>query len=239
MSAIVQACEALGRAVSTDELTGVFSHLIAGLGFERFAYLNARPQGERPVLFSTYPAAWVEHYIGQNYQSVDPVILNSGASVVPFAWGMGAEKRDLRGRGRKLFKEAGDWGIHIGLTVPLHSPRGSWAAITVASGERDQTFLRAMGENRALLQFMAGYYHTGAERLCFPVEGKPKVKLTPREIECLRWTALGKSAWEISSIIRLSETTVTGYIESAKRKLGVFSKSHAVVKAIMEGLIAL
>jgi LuxR family quorum-sensing transcriptional regulator LasR len=33
-------------------------------------------------------------------------------------------------------------------------------------------------------------------------------KLTPRESECLKWTAQGKSTWEIAKIFGCSEATV-------------------------------
>jgi DNA-binding CsgD family transcriptional regulator len=63
------------------------------------------------------------------------------------------------------------------------------------------------------------------------------VVLYPRERECLLWTARGKTAWEISNILNLSQQTVTAYLKSATQKLGVHSKTHAVVKAILFGLI--
>ena len=44
------------------------------------------------------------------------------------------------------------------------------------------------------------------------------------------WTAEGKSSWDISQILSISESTVNFHINSAKRKLGVYSKPHAVAK---------
>ena len=62
--------------------------------------------------------------------------------------------------------------------------------------------------------------------------------LTPRERECLLWTAHGKTAWEIGQILGISDGTVVFHLKNATRKFNVFTKYHAVVKAIMLGLIS-
>ncbi len=63
-------------------------------------------------------------------------------------------------------------------------------------------------------------------------------RLSPRERECLLWVARGKTSWEISGILHISEVTVNNMIASARRKLGVASRSQAVARAIALGLIA-
>ncbi|MGO8666484.1 helix-turn-helix transcriptional regulator, partial [Rhizobium ruizarguesonis] len=50
-------------------------------------------------------------------------------------------------------------------------------------------------------------------------EDGPSEALTRREIECLRWSAAGKSSDEIALILDLSSHTVAGYLTSAMRKL--------------------
>jgi LuxR family quorum-sensing system transcriptional regulator CciR len=62
-------------------------------------------------------------------------------------------------------------------------------------------------------------------------------ELSDREKACLRWTALGKSSWEIGQILSISENTVIFHIKNAMRKLGVRSRTLAAVKAIQLGLI--
>ncbi|WP_274609093.1 helix-turn-helix domain-containing protein [Mesorhizobium sp. L-8-10] len=62
--------------------------------------------------------------------------------------------------------------------------------------------------------------------------------LSPRERECLRWVAEGKTAWETSVILGLSVSTVRCYLESARHKLGATCNTHAVAKAIKADLLA-
>ena len=63
------------------------------------------------------------------------------------------------------------------------------------------------------------------------------IDLSDREKACLRWTALGKSSWEIGRILMISENTVIFHIKNAMRKLGVNNRTLAAVKAVQLGLI--
>ena len=66
-----------------------------------------------------------------------------------------------------------------------------------------------------------------------------KGKLTPREIEVLRWVANGKSAWEIGEILQITKRTVDEHVQTAVRKLGAVNRTHAVALALGEGTIKL
>ncbi|WP_318530158.1 MULTISPECIES: helix-turn-helix transcriptional regulator [unclassified Rhizobium] len=58
-----------------------------------------------------------------------------------------------------------------------------------------------------------------------------------RELECLGWSAEGKSSDEIAIILGLSPYTINGYLKSAMYKLNTFSRIQAVAKASRLGLI--
>lgn len=61
--------------------------------------------------------------------------------------------------------------------------------------------------------------------------------LTPRELECLRWTAEGKTAWEVGQILGISAQTAARHLSNATQKLGCVNKHHAVVQALRMKLI--
>jgi DNA-binding NarL/FixJ family response regulator len=63
------------------------------------------------------------------------------------------------------------------------------------------------------------------------------VALKERELECLTWSARGKTSPEIAHILALSARTVDFHIENACRKLHVSTRIEAVAKAISERLI--
>lgn len=66
----------------------------------------------------------------------------------------------------------------------------------------------------------------------------PAIHLTPRETECLQWAAAGKTAWETSRILAISERTATFHLTNAVKKLGATNRRAAVARAIGLGLIA-
>ncbi|MBN7775665.1 autoinducer binding domain-containing protein [Nitratireductor aquimarinus] len=61
-------------------------------------------------------------------------------------------------------------------------------------------------------------------------------RLTPREKECLEWAAFGKSEWEVSQILGISEHTAEKHLLNAKTKLGAANRVHAVAEAIRCGV---
>ena len=61
--------------------------------------------------------------------------------------------------------------------------------------------------------------------------------LTKRELECLKWCAVGKSYWETSVILEISERTVNFHMASVRDKLGASSNAHAVAMGIASDLI--
>lgn len=64
-------------------------------------------------------------------------------------------------------------------------------------------------------------------------------KLTERERECLIWIAQGKTSWEASVILGISESTTTFHLRNAVLKLKASNRTHAVAKALQSGIITL
>ena len=61
---------------------------------------------------------------------------------------------------------------------------------------------------------------------------KLKLKITRREADVLYWVAQGKTDWEISQILNISERTVNKHLEQIYRKLGVNNRTSASTYAI-------
>ena len=90
----------------------------------------------------------------------------------------------------------------------------------------------------AELQLFAVHTQDAALRLLLPES--PAIdapELTPRELESLRWTMEGKTAWELGRILGISEQTAVRHVNNATHKLNAVNKHHAVVKALRLGLI--
>jgi len=65
------------------------------------------------------------------------------------------------------------------------------------------------------------------------VDAKPK--LTKREIECMRWVSEGKTSWEISQILNISERTANFHIANYIEKTGSINRQQAITKCLLQG----
>jgi transcriptional regulator EpsA len=62
-------------------------------------------------------------------------------------------------------------------------------------------------------------------------------KITGREAEVLQWVHLGKTNWEISTILNVSPLTVKNHVQNILRKLDVQNRGQAAIKASKLGLV--
>lgn len=205
----------------------------AARGFDLpcFAYLvMPTAPGCAAGLLSTYPAAWTQHYLNAHYERLDPVIARAQMQPEPFEWGLQAESERLSPAQEQLLDEAATFGIRCGFTVPICTGRAPVAAVTFASDAPRQSFIATINANRRVLQLMAISLHAHLTRKLVFEPRLGGVRLTPRELECLRWIAQGKSAADTAEIIQISRRTVVFHLENAKRKLGVRTLYQAVAK---------
>lgn len=61
--------------------------------------------------------------------------------------------------------------------------------------------------------------------------------LTEREKEVLRWLAHGKSNWEVSVILKISERTVRFHINNIMKKLDAVNRTHAMALVLRNGML--
>ena len=61
--------------------------------------------------------------------------------------------------------------------------------------------------------------------------------LTSRELQVIQWIANGKTAWETSRILEISERTVYFHLDNCKKKFDASTKTEAAVKALRHALI--
>jgi DNA-binding CsgD family transcriptional regulator len=225
-----------------DSIGAVFDLVDAELrsrGFDRFAYLIINPPDgpHEPLYIGSYPEEWAEHYRLRDYVNIDPVMSAATATIAPFAWKELYAFHPSESRPRRMLDEAGEFGLRNGMTIPVHGPARAFATFNVATSVGPLETEELWRVHKFDLHLVALNSHEKIIKTAFAETGRGPAQLSPRERECLLWTARGKTAWEISVVLGLSRDTVLHYLRSANQKLGVYSKTHAVVKAIITGLI--
>ncbi|GEM_PF-1219954 len=63
-------------------------------------------------------------------------------------------------------------------------------------------------------------------------------KLSPREVSCLYWAAMGKTSSETAEILNIQQTTIEQHRQEIKKKLECKSIAEAVFKGIQFGYIS-
>lgn len=75
------------------------------------------------------------------------------------------------------------------------------------------------------------------KRKNYPLQDEATSKISKRERECLQWASKGKTSWEISQILGVTESTVIYHMRNATRKLNASNRLHAVAKALKASII--
>jgi DNA-binding CsgD family transcriptional regulator len=119
------------------------------------------------------------------------------------------------------------------IMVPVHLPFGQIAAISLCPINTDKTDLSEdFAEHGDLLaalarRFISGYVGVRRTQQWMPSD----CRLSKREVECLRWAAIGKTDNEISMILSLSHATVRYHIQRAAEKVNSVNRSQTIFKA--------
>jgi DNA-binding CsgD family transcriptional regulator len=171
--------------------------------------------------------------IGRGRQ--DPVMQHCKRQSVPIIWSQ--DTYVSAGQG-DLWDGQARFGYRTGVAMALHLPQGRHFFLGV---DRDQSLPKDRSELTRIvadLQLFAVHAQEAALRIMMPASGDPAApSLTPREVESLRWTMDGKTAWEVGNILGISERTAVLHVNNAMHKLGCINKHQAVLKALRLGLI--
>ncbi|CTQ33376.1 helix-turn-helix transcriptional regulator [Jannaschia rubra] len=227
------ALERLASAASFDALEGAVTSLRDTFEVEHVVYHAVRSTGERWGAV-TYDPGWVQTYIDENFQAIDPVVLNCFRRFTPADW----KTLDWSPRAaRTLLAEGIAHGIgNQGLSLPIRGPNGQFAVFTLNDRARDDEWAAFAREAFDDLLLVAHYVNERALALD-GTQNAPHQMLSPRETDALTLLAAGRSRAQAAEHLRISENTLRVYIESARFKLGALNTVHAVANAMSRGLI--
>ena len=189
---------------------------------------------DAPFVKATYPPAWVGHYIVNNYVAIDPVVQEGFRRQLPFDWC----ELTVTPEAMKMMEEAVQFGLGgSGYSVPVVDARGRRALFSVNAPLVGDAWEDFVALHRADFAELAHSLHRRAIAEVFSDDMLHK--LTPREVEVLQWSALGKETPMIAGIMGLGVHTVRQYVKSARYKLDAATVSHAVAKAARLRMISL
>ena len=190
-------------------------------------------QQKEHVLLCDWPVEWLERYVARNYIDHDPIVSRMKHLQAPFQWRDAADEIKVDRDGEVVMGDAGEFKLKDGLAFPLVTLDGQIVMVSLGGEQVEMS-----GAEFGMISMVATYaigramqLHSGEGRVVDHIE------LTPRERECLKWAAEGKSEWEISQILGISEHTSEKHLLNAKFKLGAVNRVQAVAEAIRRGYI--
>ncbi|HEU4459496.1 MAG TPA: autoinducer binding domain-containing protein [Methylibium sp.] len=226
------------EAQSRDDFRREVVRFTKQLGFDTVSAVTVvdHPVGDTEfVAVDNAPAAYSEMIDDTESWKLDPVLQHCKRQSVPIIWDQSTYV--TAGQGSKWEGQA-RFGFRTGICLALHMPEGRHFMIGV---DRDQALPKDRGEVTRMvadLQLFAVHAQDTAMRVLVPESLRlERPKLSPRELDSLKWTMDGKTAWEVGSIMGISERTAVLHINTAMHKLGCQNKHQAVLKALRLGIL--
>lgn len=137
-----------------------------------------------------------------------------------------------------LWEAHAPFGYRTGIAVGVHMP--GYRRLLLGVDREKPLPEDPIRLNRMIadLQLLAVHAQDAAGRLLLPKTGPAAApKLQPRQLEILKLTMEGKSAWVVGSLLGISENTVNYHMKQLFKLLDVSTKHHAVLKAMELGLL--
>jgi LuxR family transcriptional regulator, quorum-sensing system regulator SolR len=238
IQSLCEAFDALQRAQNVDELRVEIEKFAKKMGFEHFVYaltINAPSLKQQHYLLNGFPQEWHKLYTSRDYFKVDPIIRHAETTTLPAIW---TEDRFQDGKSAEFWEEARAFGLGCGVSFAVHEQPGVTGIFSLA---RDKPLDLQALDMAALIgraQMFASMLHHAVSRIDLPkLLPAQNVTLTPRERECLRWTADGKTAWEVGRILNIAERTVVFHVNNVIQKLSASNKTQAIVRAVTLNLL--
>lgn len=229
------------RAANVDELATSFDRLIRSLGFEEYLAVSLADPDHWPddaIQLNGYSKTWFDIYVGERYFEIDPFYAKAQRQTMPFFWHDVRASMELSDRQKALMADAASANHATGMTVPIVVQGSYRSSVSVCTDRHDF----AEGVPHAV-HLSAMYLIEAAKRMKrrqFGPHGSSAgptaaiIEPTDREGDVLQWLAHGKTAWEISQILNISERTVRYHINNTKKKFGVSTTMQAVVRALIQ-----
>ena len=201
---------------------------------EHLVYHSVNSTGEQYAAL-TYSPEWVAQYMKEDFARIDPVVQGCYRRFHPVDW----KRLDWSGKGtREFLGQAIDSGVgNQGFSIPIRGPSGQFALFTISHNANDAEWAKYTEQHVRDLILVSHYVNQKALELEKGSDHMPHASLSPRETDALTMLAMGYSRAQAAESLSISEHTLRVYIESARFKLAAMNTTHAVARALTQGLL--
>lgn len=226
----------INSAACEDSLQQALADAAIAIGFDHFALAydrHAYAADPTNLLVHDYPDTWASVYVGFDLSGADPVRRAGERSMTGFAWRDLDRYIPLTRGDRQMLSVGREHGIGDGYTVPRHLPgdaSGS-CSFVVRPG-------RALPDNMLHVAEIVGAGALAVARRLIGATGSgTNPPISERQRECILWSARGKTAGEIATILDIAEATVIQHFRIARERYDVHNRHALILCALFDGLI--
>ncbi|HLC15619.1 MAG TPA: autoinducer binding domain-containing protein [Thermodesulfovibrionia bacterium] len=180
------------------------------------------------ILNISYPSEWLELYVSQRFDKIDPIVKENCLNFRLQYW---ADTYTKHGSPKEFISHAEDVGMRAGYTYGLRNFNGNEGSLFSFAGDSIEHHPRT----EIILEYFIPHFHQALTRILHQHQTCSTLSL--REKEVLKWLKEGKSTWEISVILYISQNTIKFHVRNIMQKLNAVKRSQAVAIAIEQGLI--
>jgi DNA-binding CsgD family transcriptional regulator len=218
--ALIRECD------TVEELGDTFARLILPLEMTASAsgmLTGPRGLGAQPVHFRRWDPEWLALYDASGFLGIDPPVryaIVSGESATWHSVYAGFPESDP---GHSVLRAARRFNYCEGFVTPVRTRDGSLGMVSIG-GPRSRPFSLA---ETSWMELVSNAVLRRAEAIagCASPLVSPSV-LSIRERECVALIRFGMTDGDIARILRISQTTVRGHVDSARTKLGMRNRTQ-------------
>jgi LuxR family transcriptional regulator, quorum-sensing system regulator CviR len=217
--------------ISLKEFRGIVNKAGDLLQSGNIVFLSSRNDFKRdpPAIKEiniSYPAEWTDIYRSQNFVKVDPITNLERSGL--FFW------KDVYREfppDNEFLSQATSFGLSNGFSHII-AGKSIFGLMSIAD-----TTLSKSRRNRTIINTLAPHLHQLAAKLVHQKACREIPRITPREREVLLWAMEGKTNWEISVILGISQESIKDYMTQILHKLDATNRAHAVAIALQNNLL--
>lgn len=208
-------------------------------GFCLFADKEALDNRQVPVFFShtqDFSDEFLKQYVNGRCYENSAVIRPLFKTWQPQNW-RAAWSRLKGGNGVRSMRLAKAYGYMDGWTHANYHPRSTTVSVVTFAGSKAENDPRTMSILKYIVPHLTESFSSIFKKNLVKVREGTRFRVTPRELEILKWLENGKTTWDISVILSRSERVVKWHVNNLMQKLCAQNRTQAVAIGLRLGLL--
>lgn len=179
----------------------------------------------------SFPLEWVSEFLARDYMQVAVVVRNNFEQYRLQHWPDSKKRLKEKKEVLSLFNDFEmSNGYSHGSRPLLAEHQGSMFCFSGPSMEYNS-------RSESILEILVPHLTMTLSGMHKKKQADKHISLSAREKEILNWLKQGKSSWEMSVIIGISQSTVNFHVYNVMQKLGATNRPQAVAVATHRGII--